>query len=95
MRLFPATADSFFEEVALARKDETQQCCVSTLNATWDNATWDNECNVGDILKMSFQNRFVRGHLFVKMYFLAVGDRSKSLLIYDVVFAYSSGERSF
>jgi hypothetical protein len=72
------------------RKDETQQCCVSTLNATWD-----NECNVGDILKMSFQNRFVRGHLFVKMYFLAVGDRSKSLLIYDVVFAYSSGERSF
>jgi hypothetical protein len=25
-------------------------------------------------LKMSFQNRFVRGHLFVKMYFLAVGD---------------------
>jgi hypothetical protein len=38
------------------------------------NATWDNECNVGDILKMSFQNRFVRGHLFVKMHFLAVGD---------------------
>jgi hypothetical protein len=29
-------------------------------------------------LKMSFQNRFVRGHLFVKMHFLAVG-RSENL----------------
>jgi len=42
------------------------------------------------ILKIAFQNRFVRGHLFVKMYFLAVGDRSKSLLIPGGVFAYSS-----
>jgi len=42
------------------------------------------------VLKIAFQNQFVRRHLFVKMYFLAVGDRSKSLLIHDTVFAYSS-----
>ncbi len=52
------------------------------------------ECNVGDILKIGFQNQFVRGHLVVKMYFLAVGGRPKSLLIPGGVFAYSSMESS-
>ena len=42
------------------------------------------------ILKMAVQNRFVRGHLLVKMYFLASRLRPKSLLILDMVFAYSS-----
>ena len=46
------------------------------------------------ILKMAVQNRFVRGHLLVKMYFLASRPRPKSLLIPDVVFAYSSLETS-
>jgi len=42
------------------------------------------------MMKMHFQNQFVPGHLFVKMYQLTVEDRSKSLLIPGAVFAYSS-----
>jgi hypothetical protein len=41
---------------------------------------------------MLVQNRFVRRHLFVKMYDLAVAGRPKSLLISGKVFAYSSVE---
>jgi hypothetical protein len=46
------------------------------------------------ILKMAVQNRFVRGHLLVKMYDLSRRGRPKSLLIPDAVFAYSSMETS-
>jgi hypothetical protein len=43
-----------------------------------------------NILKMVFQNRFVRGHLLVKMYFLPSRVRPKSLLILDEAFGYCS-----
>jgi hypothetical protein len=50
----------------------------------------EGACGLQSILKMAVQNRFVRRHLFVKMAYFSDGDRSKSLLIPDVDFAYSS-----